>query len=190
MIDRCTEQVSAGHVRLVMENLAKYHAISFAMKDQQPDKFKELSSNLVELFARRDEPIVRDYFSKSMEDIYDVILSDEDAILRSKMKKMLNKDAIDVAYDCVDASLAGPATVIAHGDVWQNNTLFRYDDNKNPIEVCLLDWQISRHSSPVIDILYYLFCCTTKELRDDHYDEFLKIYHKSLSTHIRKYVNL
>lgn len=187
IIDRYTEEVSAEHVRLVMKSLAKYHAISFALKDQQPEKFEELSSDLKELFVRRDDENLRFYFKKMLEDILPILSSEEDAILRSKVQDIVDKDPTDVAYECVNPALAEPATIITHGDVWQNNTMFRCDDNKNPIEICLIDWQVARHASPVIDILYYMFCCTTKELRDAHYDEFLKVYHESLSTSIRKY---
>lgn len=64
--------------------------------------------------------------------------------------------------------------------------MFRYDDNLKPIEINLLDWQMSRYSSPIIDILYFMFLCTTKELRDAHYNESLNIYHEHLSSNIRR----
>lgn len=189
MIDRYTEDVGAEHVRLVMKNLGKFHAISFAMNDQQPDKFKELTTDLTELYIRCDDQHIRKYCASSMQIVLDVISNKEDFKLRSKLMKLLERDAIDVAFECVNADLASTA-VICHGDLWQNNTMFRHDDNEKPIEVYFLDWQLSRHSSPIIDVVYYIFCCTTKELRDVHYDEFLKIYHDSLSTHIQKWVYL
>lgn len=189
IIDRYTEETTFDHVRLVLQSLAKFHAISFAVKDQQPDKFKELSSELKELFYRNDIPLMKEYYNKMIEDIYYIFSSENDAELLSKLKKLREKDILDITRDCVDASLVGPGTIISHGDCWQNNTMFRYDENKKPIEVSLLDWQGSRYSSPVTDIVYYLFSCTTKKLRDAHYEEFLDIYHETLSAHIRKYVN-
>lgn len=66
--------------------------------------------------------------------------------------------------------------------------MFTYDNNGKPIDVNFLDWQTTRHASPIIDIVYFMFCCTTKELRDTHYDEFLKVYHSSLSAHVRRYL--
>ena len=65
--------------------------------------------------------------------------------------------------------------------------MFTYDNNGKPIDVNFLDWQTTRHASPIIDIVYFMFCCTTKELRDAHYDDFLKVYHNSLSAHVRRY---
>ncbi|XP_037028754.1 uncharacterized protein LOC119068987 [Bradysia coprophila] len=187
MIDRYTEDVTAEHVYLVMEYLGKFHAISFAMNDQQPEKFKELTMDLKELYIHCDDQNHRQFCTSSMQIALGVISNESDSELRFKLMKMLERDAIDVAFECVSADFAdGAATVISHGDLWQNNTMFRHDVDKKPIEVCFLDWQLSRHSSPIIDVVHYVFCCTTKELRDTHYDEFLKIYHVSLSTHMRK----
>lgn len=187
MIDRFTEDVTADHVRLVMQMLGKFHAISFALKDQQPKKFDELTLNLSELYIRKNDKQLRDYFNMMAKSVLDALSSDADAFLRSKVTKLFEKDAIDVAADCLDIKSNEPIAV-THADTWQNNTMFKYDENGKPIEVRLLDWQMVRAASPVLDIVYYIFCCTTKQLRDEHYDEFLMTYHGSLSLHIRKYV--
>lgn len=188
-IDRRTEEVTADHIRLVMRSLGKLHAISFALKDQQPEKFNELSSELVnnEVFIRNDDPHLRACFTKQAELAFEAVSGENDAHMLAKVKQLYEKEAIDIGADCLNPELTGPALIISHGDAWQNNTMFRYDSNGKPIEVCFLDWQTVRLSSPVIDIIYYVFCCTTKELRDTCYDELLNIYHESLSTHIRRY---
>lgn len=184
IIDRRTEEVTADHVHLVMKTLGKFHAISFALKDQQPEKFKEITSNLDEIFIVTGKEYLRDYFNKQAESVFNAV-SDDDELL-SKAKKFFERDAIDVAVECLDLKLTGSGSVISHGDAWQNNTMFTYDNNGKPIAINFLDWQIARHASPIIDIVYYMFSCTTKELRDAHYDEFLKVYHNSLSTHVRR----
>lgn len=187
MIDRNKQDVTAEHVRLVMQILGKFHAISFAVKDQQPEKFKELTSDMKELFVRRDDGFFRHYFNKQVESIKDACSKDPaDAHLLAKLKKLFETDAMDIASDCLQDGEKDACSVIAHGDTWQNNTMFRNDSNGKPIEICLLDWQVARHSTPISDIVYYLFSCTTKELRDVHYDNFLKTYHESLSIHIRR----
>lgn len=51
----------------------------------------------------------------------------------------------------------------------------------------MLDFQIMRYASPACDLTYYLFGCTTKDLRDKHYNEFLDAYYESLSTFMTRY---
>lgn len=187
MIDKSKEEVTADHVHLVMQLLGKFHAISFALKDQQPEKFQQLSSNLTELFVRRDEPFLRVYFNKQVESAMNAVSGEKDAHLLAKLKKLFEEtEALDIACDCLDDSLKESACIITHGDTWQNNTMFWNDSNGKPIDICLLDWQIARYSSPILDIVYYMFICTKKELRDMHYDNFLKTYHESLTIHIRR----
>lgn len=50
-----------------------------------------------------------------------------------------------------------------------------------PQRICLIDFQIARCASPVLDLVYFLFTSTTKELRDKHLEEVLSIYHTALS---------
>lgn len=52
--------------------------------------------------------------------------------------------------------------------------------------MCFVDWQISRYSSPVFDLLYNLFSSTDKKLRDKHFSDLLRLYYSSLSDFIRK----
>lgn len=189
IIDRHTEEVTADHVYLFMKVLAKLHAISFALKDQQPEKFKEIAANVGEIIFRREDVMFREYFLKQSEEAIKVVSNAEDAHLLAKLKKLFTKSPLDIVADCLDTKLTGAGVVITHGDSWQNNTMFRYGNDGKPIEINFLDWQLSRCSSPIIDIVYFLFSCTTKHVRDAHYDNFLKVYHESLSLHIRRYVS-
>lgn len=187
IIDRYTEEITAEHVRLAMQALAKFHAISFALKDQHPEKFNEFASQLEEIFIRQDDVFLREYFDKNKESIINVLSSKEDVHLLAKIEKLFEKNPIDVAAECLDLKSTGAGAIISHGDSWQNNLMFRYDNSGKPIEINLIDFQMARHASPIIDIVYFMFCCTTKELRDAHYENFLKVYHETLSAHIQRY---
>lgn len=186
IIDKCTEEVTADHVRLVMRTLAKFHAISFALKDQQPNKFEELASSLTEHFLNRNDRGLREYLTKRISRVFDVVSDEKDAHLLAKVKKLFERECLDVVADCLDVNVVGSAAIIIHGDTWQNNIMFQYDSNGTPIKISLLDWQGSRYTSPIVDFAYFMFCCTTKDLRDAHYDEFQKLYYESLSANIRR----
>lgn len=50
MINPRTESMSFDHVALLMRVIGKFHALSFALRDQQKEKFDELTSHLIEQF--------------------------------------------------------------------------------------------------------------------------------------------
>lgn len=58
--------------------------------------------------------------------------------------------------------------------------LFHYSKRGKPEEIVQIDWQISRYCSPVQDLVYFIFICTDKKMRDNHFDELINIYHRSL----------
>lgn len=119
IVDRFTANITADHVYLIMKTLGKFHAISFALKDQQPEKFNEFASNLSENFIRRTEELMRGYFAKQAELAASVLPEDEHGPIVAKVKKLFETNAMDVAADCLDLDATGPAWVIAHGDAWQ-----------------------------------------------------------------------
>lgn len=186
IIDKSTETLTADHVNLTMRALAKFHAISFALNDQHPEKFKELASNLKEMFFQDSDGVFDEYFNKQALKSLETVTSDEDIHLHMKLKKFLGKKALDIIAETLNLENIGSAVVISHGDTWQNNIMFKYDEHKKPNDIILLDWQISRLASPIHDIVYFMFTSTTKKLRDIHYDDFLRTYHDSLSKHIRR----
>ena len=47
-----------------------------------------------------------------------------------------------------------------------------------------MDWQTSRYSTPVLDLLYYIFSSTDIKMREQSYDNFIQIYHKSLTSYL------
>lgn len=54
-----------------------------------------------------------------------------------------------------------------------------------PQSIVLLDWQLSRVTSPAVDLSYYLLTSTVKSLRDAHLDEFIQIYYTNLADIVR-----
>lgn len=50
-----------------------------------------------------------------------------------------------------------------------------------------IDFQITRYSSPATDLAYFFFCCTTKEFRDQYYEQLIEIYHKSVTSFLERF---
>lgn len=186
-IEKHTEDLTGDHVRLYLKALAKYHAISMAFKDQQPDKFRKLTSDLRnDVFFQNDRAGIRSHFNQQTEYVLNLFSIDKYPDLLAKLKKLFVRDAVDICIDQVEQEINDSSAVLSYGDANLNNTLFRNDDKKTPTEISLVDWQTPRLASPITDIIYFIFCCTTKQVRDECYDSLIKDYHESLSTHIRR----
>lgn len=76
----------------------------------------------------------------------------------------------------INATARTPFSVICHGDLWVNNIMFRSE----PEEVIFFDLQAMRRTSPVFDILHFIYTSTRRELRDVHTDTLLAAYSEAL----------
>lgn len=78
----------------------------------------------------------------------------------------------------------GAATsVITQGDSWAPNYLVRRTDKGE--EVMMIDFQLTRCSSAILDVSFLVYSCTSKELRDNHFQDLLKAYHDEISKGIK-----
>lgn len=57
---------------------------------------------------------------------------------------------------------------------------------KNPCDLRFVDLQICRYASPVLDLVYILFCCCTQETRNKYYDQVIHEYYETLSKCLKK----
>lgn len=185
-LEQFSKEITVEHVRLFLNALAKFHAHSFAINDQDPEKFKQLTSNLTDIYMYKGNAVANAYYAAEAENVLSSLSTPDDIHLYVKVKEFFAKGALDVGIESIERELNESATVISYGDAYPINTMFKYDSNGNPVEICLVDWQLSRHSSPVIDFVHFVFSCTTKEMRDIHYEDLLKTYHDHLSAHIRR----
>ncbi|XP_050443806.1 uncharacterized protein LOC126847539 [Adelges cooleyi] len=83
-----------------------------------------------------------------------------------------------------------PHAVICHGDLCRNNILFRYDHSGHPTDALLFDVASPQYGSPVLDLSFFLYLNTDKELRESRWGELLDVYHSRLSTSVPKNVRI
>lgn len=180
MIDK--SDVTVEHVLLVMKALGKFHALSFAIKDQEPEKFSEMVSELDEmLFMRGLSTKFSSYINFSATIALKCITDDKDAHLLKALLDLYEKNQYDQIAELCNGNESEPYSVITHGDIWTNNTMFQYDEEEILRNICLIDFQTVRYGSPVLDLTFYLFTSTTRDLRGRYYNIYLKTYHESLS---------
>lgn len=107
------------HVSLVMKNLAKLHALSFALANTNPREFEEISG----LCSKDVQYSVVGPVPKSMKSLYDAsvdVVMDINA--RNKLKK-LGPHILRVLNKCVQID---NYSTVCHADCWDNNIAFKY----------------------------------------------------------------
>lgn len=71
-------------------------------------------------------------------------------------------------------------TVLNHGDLWLNNMMFKSDEDGNPLDVSLIDYQTPFWAGPGADLWYFLITSIADDIKVKHFDDFIKFYHDQL----------
>ncbi|XP_060531858.1 uncharacterized protein LOC132705340 [Cylas formicarius] len=168
-----------------MEAYGKWHATSLALAEQNPKLFEELSNTpkLWPVFGETET--YKTIFRQAEENVAKILTDNNELDLLRKFKQKFNGKIYDIWHEIVVLEV-GPRVVI-HGDCWNNNILFKYEneEKKNPVGVKLIDFQFSQLASPMMDLSYHLFTVCSEEAFKSLKNIF-DIYYDSLSEHLRK----
>lgn len=117
--------MNISHIKLVLKNYAKFHAISFAFKDQNKNEFKKLLENYPDVFYKiMLESAFSTVFQPKVISTYDLV-KNVDEKLATKINGFIEKGILNI----MKGILKDPPkeSVIRHGDCWNSNFLFKYN---------------------------------------------------------------
>ncbi|CAH0550373.1 unnamed protein product [Brassicogethes aeneus] len=173
--------MNLNHAHMVFSRYGKFHGLSMAMRHKKSALFQKLTKDMTDLFGiflaqANMVPSIREDYKTAMKLLkergrMDLVRKYENAKIFEDIEKIT----------CKSTDPSDPASVILHGDCWNNNFMFKYDGlNRNqPTDMIFIDFQLSRVASPVYDLAYYAYACLDKHvLSDIHY--LLEVYYKSL----------
>lgn len=177
------EGIDFEHCKLTFKVLAQFHALSFAMKDQKPEEFDSIRRQITEQYY--DERLWS-WYSRFWNRISGIAIDAvEKEYPNSIYVEKIKKFAIPERYQDMIAAATKTTDrgVISHGDSWTNNFLYKYVGD-NPFDAKIIDFQLTRCASPVLDLAFMIYACTTQDMREEHYDDLLKYYYEVLSSQI------
>ncbi|XP_031626607.1 uncharacterized oxidoreductase dhs-27-like isoform X2 [Contarinia nasturtii] len=168
----------------VLKTIAKFHAISFAMKDQQPERLAKLTSKLSEITFTKPINEELDIFLKRNVGYSMTTLDPEkDKVIIKKLMKFRENYASFMAECCAEKEDA----IVLHGDCWISNIMFRRNHStSDKYDITFLDWQGVRCGTVAIDLSYFIFCCTDAEVRK-RLPDLMRIYHDQLIQRIDEF---
>lgn len=144
-----------AHLALMIKNIAKFHASSYALKIKDKFLFDELVDGLVPYsFLASDGSELEVYHN-----YYKIALSRLINCITKDRKLCENQDFVETVKNVKQAVYENPLkimesfltnhgtfSVILHGDYNQENVLFKYDSEigfDNPQDIRMLDFQVS-----------------------------------------------
>ncbi|XP_055597655.1 uncharacterized protein LOC129747448 [Uranotaenia lowii] len=168
------EPINVEHSRILMTQLGRLHAISFALRASKPELFEQLKEKELSVKSNDLVSLMKESFDKALVTMKTRFAADQDKIQRIKDRMF------QVLTDCGDLEKAEPYCVISHGDCWINNLIYTHDESLAATNVILTDWQSSRYASPLLDLGYFFFICASDQFRGQHFDSLLQHYHNGL----------
>lgn len=113
------------HVALVVQGLAKYHALSFVMKDQKPEAFRKMThidSKMYDILGRKE---FFDLCHFGLKQVLEALEKVGTTNLHKKVK-LLKNNIEEFMENCYNAKGSEDYRVLTHGDCWNNNMMFKY----------------------------------------------------------------
>ncbi|XP_033159319.1 uncharacterized protein LOC117140478 [Drosophila mauritiana] len=170
---------------LVMKKLAQLHAASLAAQELESSSFAFHADHLQEIVYCDEATdfyatILDTSVQQALESLGDAN-ADDCLTTPIRLLEELRTNLFENLKQEINATAAAPNSVICHGDLWVNNIMFRSE----PEEVIFFDLQAMRKSSPVFDILHFIYTSTRRPLRDVHTDTLLAAYSQTLSEELR-----
>jgi Ecdysteroid kinase-like family len=177
-----------SHTSKLFIELAKLHALSFALKHLKPEifeKFKSLKNIMCNLMRTE---LMKSIAPRNCELVSKLFTDMSEQHIRDKILSY-RTDMWDKIEKVVDGEFSEPYSVICHGDIWINNILFNYcDDKKQAIkDIKILDWQMSFYGSLGTELWSYLFNCVDKTIRDKHKEELFQMYYSTMESFLDKF---
>ncbi|CAL4138501.1 unnamed protein product, partial [Meganyctiphanes norvegica] len=174
------EPMNIHQAKMVLEQLARLHAISYAY-DKKYGFLKKFP------FYKVDN--IKTMFNIGFKSLYDDLIIEYIGTLsgRETLLKKIKAAKSTVLKDADEAFEEGSflnIMCLMHGDTWNNNIIFKQKLDKegeksvkNSDDLVLIDWQLTHWNTSVADLYYFLFSSTTPEIRKDHLEELLQYYH-------------
>lgn len=168
------EGLDLKHSELTMMKLAEFHALPIALKQKRLPVFEEKVLKVGEYKPNPDfDCAARTKFCNEF--LQALELNNEELMpyFEKIRKRIFLNDSDDSPHG------KEPFATIVHNDLWTNNILFAYTQEKfdNPTKIKFIDFQGTIICSPVKDIIFCLLSSAQDNVIDNHFEHLIKLYY-------------
>ncbi|KAI5636515.1 ecdysteroid kinase domain-containing protein [Phthorimaea operculella] len=171
------QPVSWEYAVSAIENLAKFHALSFAYEKDNPKEFEELCNGSV-LFKYNEDAAMKEMWEKQKKSSLKIIRNYGYKLRAAKVLKNLGEDAM------LDFRKPLGTKVLIHGDFRPDNMMYREKDNG--VEVMTLDYQTLHIGCPAADLIFFISSATDGAFRAKYHERLMNHYYAELSAAMRR----
>ncbi|EDV33769.1 uncharacterized protein Dana_GF19128 [Drosophila ananassae] len=179
------DYISLDDALLTMRTLGRFHGVALAFNSLDPENFEKAAASLEET-----------YYGEHTREWYTGFLLLAENVAKDAIKQIYpNSKYETVAGNFLQPNLfddlvslvstRSKLSVFGHGDCWTPNFLTKYGEQGESQEIIIIDFQLARCSSLALDLSFFVYSCTSQELRERHYDELLRAYLESAQALIR-----
>ncbi|XP_050294684.1 uncharacterized protein LOC126734895 [Anthonomus grandis grandis] len=153
----------------VLQSLANLQATTLSLRKKQPELFE------TKVRPHLHEPRPLPPFN------YDKLLTEnlETATLVGKIHNLLNKSQRTIIRE--------PWATVTHNDFWINNIMITNKADGTIDKIKLIDFQMPDYSSPVRDVIFFLFSSVSMPVLRYHLDKLLQYYFTEFISVLKKF---
>lgn len=160
------------HMDFAISHLAKLHAITIGLKLKKPEFFKKMVLPGLKY-------AVNEIAIKGVIDMVEKAHNDYKSIAEAKAYLDRIEKTIKYGFKHHDVTPEEPWTTLVHNDFWVNNMMFKYDESGKPINMKIVDFQLTLYDYGVNDLIFFLISSSRKEILDNHLDDMIDFYYDS-----------
>lgn len=168
---------------VILQGLAKFHAIPVALRHLRPEVFhKKIAPSLLKNSGLEQLPpeVGAAFHNAIMEN---AVLIPELQPYLDRVRKIVDANAL--AFEKPPPN--EPFATMVHSDYWVSNTMMLRDENRKPLKNKMVDLQLMQYSSPVRDLVFFLFTSVINTVLDKHFDELIKMYYKAFIDNLKDF---
>lgn len=166
--------------KMTLRKLALYHAASVIYNQRVAGELEKVKNTIFE----------SDDFDKMFETILGAAIDEVHCWGKEYEKYIPELEFVktNILTICEDALQPSEGMgVFIHGDMWLNNILVQYGENKSAKEILLIDFQLSGWASRAIDLIYFIFTTLNEEDYKESFDDVLRMYNDEYRDILKKF---
>lgn len=159
------------HMDFAISHLAKLHAITIGLKLKKPEFFKKTVLPVLEFD-------VNEAAIKGTTDMIQKAHNDYKSIREAEGYLDRIEKTIEYGF-AYNVTPEEPWATLVHNDFWVNNMMFQYDESDKPINMKIVDFQLTVYNYGVNDLIFFLVSSAQKEVLDNYLDDMIDFYYDS-----------